>query len=388
MYDVEALRQTEFPLSADEIYFNHAAISPLPRRTLRKVQWAATQLAARPTAFFTEEVVPAWELMRAEIASLINASGPEEIVVITTTSASLGAVARAIPWQKGENVLFCDAEFPSNAFPWLALEREGVEVRQVPAVNGGLTLEALAPLVDERTRLVAASAIQFFSGHRTNMEAIGAFCREREIIFVVDAIQAIGHVPFDVQAMGIDVLATGGQKSLLAAPGSGFLYVRAGLARQLQPYPLGPNATVDYERWLEYDLTPRPGAGRFAMGTPNALGLLSVCESVSLLRELDVAAIDRHTTGLAAEAIAMLQRLGYAVVTPPGHGPIVTFDPRLDDREADALVSYLAANQVTISKRWDAARKPYLRLSLHAYNTSEELHQFEALLVAGMKETG
>lgn len=385
MYDVEALRQTEFPLSADEIYFNHASISPLPQRTLRKVEWAALQLAAQPTTFFMEEVVPASELMRAEIASLIHAAGLEEIVSITTTSAALGAVALAIPWQEGDNVLFCEAEFPSNAFPWLALEREGVEARRVPAVNGGLTLEALAPLVDERTRVVAASAIQFFSGHRTNLAAIGTFCREREIIFVVDAIQAIGHMCFDVQAMNIDVLATGGQKSLLAAPGSGFLYVRAGLARQLQPYPLGPNATVDYQHWLEYDLTPRPGAGRFGMGTPNALGILSVRESVRLLKELDVVAIDRHTTGLAAEAIAMLQRLGYDVVTPPGHGPIVTFDPRQDDKAADALVSYLAAHGVTISKRWDATRKPYLRLSLHAYNTPEELHRFEELLVAGMQ---
>jgi len=384
MYDIEVLRETEFPLSANQIYFNHAAISPLPRRTMRKVEWAAAQLASRPTAFFMEEVVPAAELMRSEIAGWINAAGPEEVVPITTTSAGLGAVARAIPWEEGDNVLFCELEFPSNAFPWLALEREGVEVRQAPAMNGGLTLETLAGLADERTRLVAASAIQFFSGQRTNLEAIGAYCRERGIIFVVDAIQAIGHMAFDVQAMGIDVLATGGQKSLLAMPGTGFLYVKAALAGTLDPYPLGPNASVNFRNWLEYDLTPQPGAGRFHMGTPNALGLLSVRESVRLLQELDVAQIDRHTTALAAEAIAMLERRGYEVVTPPGHGPIVTFDPRLEDEAADALVNYLALHGVTISKRWDAAGKPNLRLSLHAYNTPEELHRFEELLGAGV----
>jgi cysteine desulfurase / selenocysteine lyase len=115
-------------------------------------------------------------------------------------------------------------EFPSNAFPWMTLPSPGVEARIVPA-DGGLTLETLIPYVDERTRVVAASAIQFFTGHRTNLAAIGAFCRQRGILFVVDAIQAIGHMALDVQRMKIDVLASGGQKSLLSLPGIGLLYV-------------------------------------------------------------------------------------------------------------------------------------------------------------------
>ena len=341
------------------------------------------QLSSRPTSFFVDEVKPASELMRAEIAAWIHAAGPEEIVPITTTSAALSAVARSIPWEEGDEVIFCEIEYPSNAFPWLALEREGVRARRVPAVNGGLTLEGLAEAVNERTRLVAASAVQFFTGHRTNLAAVGAFCRERGIIFAVDAIQAIGHMAFDVQAMGIDVLATGGQKSLLALPGIGFLYVRAGLAEHLRPYPLGPNAVEDFEHWLGFNRTPRPGAARFFMGIPNAPGIFSVRESARLLRELEVTQIDRHTTGLAAEAISMLERLGYEVLTPPGHGPIVTFDPRLDDAAAEALVNYLTEHGVTISSRWDAARRPHLRLSFHAYNTRAELRRFEALFRAG-----
>src|SRR5690606_31424514 len=108
------------------------------------------------------------EQLTQEIAAYINAQSAQEIVPVPSTSAGLSAIARSVEWQPGDNVLFCEIEFPSNAYPWLSLERMGVEVRQVPAVDGGLTLEALAPLVDERTRLVAASAIQFFTGHRTN----------------------------------------------------------------------------------------------------------------------------------------------------------------------------------------------------------------------------
>jgi selenocysteine lyase/cysteine desulfurase len=73
----------------------------------------------------------------------------------------------------------------------------------------------------------------------------------------------------------------------------------------------------------------------------------------------------------------MFERLGYEVVTPAGHGPIVTFCPRLDDVDTDRVVAALEERHISISKRWDARRTPYLRLSFHAYNTLEELQRFE-----------
>lgn len=386
MYDISHLRQSEFPLSEHDIYFNHAAISPLPVRTCERMQDVVGRLSQQPATYFMEEFMQMVPRLQVRLATLINAADPLEIQTITTTSAALNAVAQAIDWEPGDNVLFCEIEFPSNAFPWMSLERYGVEVRQVPAVSGGLTLEALAPLVDDRTRLVAASAIQFFTGHRTNLDAIGAFCRERGILFVVDAIQAIGHMPFNVQQMHIDVLATGGQKSLLSAPGTGFLYVRSEVAAQMDPRAIGPNATRDFLQWLDYDLTPLPGAARFAMGTSAVTGIAGMAESLGLLEELGVANIDRHTTELAAEAIAMLERMGYEVLTPPGHGPIVTFDPDLDNEQADELVALLHQKHVTISKRQDAAHRPYIRLSFHAYNTPEELHQFEEIYREALAE--
>lgn len=378
MYDIEALRRGQFPISHEQAYFNHASISPLPQVVQSRAQQAVARLAQDPDRFFVDEVMPLLTDLGEHALQLLHAQSPQEIVPVTTTSAALSAVAMAIPWEPGDNVVFCDVEFPSNAFPWMTLRVSGVETRIVGAVNGGLTLEALVPNVDERTRVVAASAIQFFTGHRTNLAAIGAFCRQRGILFVVDAIQAIGHMAFDVQEMNIDVLASGGQKSLLSLPGIGLLYVRAEVAESLLPRPLGPNATRDYMHWLGYDLTPLPGALRFGMGTPNVVGLVALEASLRLLAEIGVREIDSHTTMLSAAAIAMLERLGYEVITPPGHGPIVTFCPRLDDEAADAAVTSLAEGGIIISKRWDANRTPYLRLSFHAYNTLEELERFEA----------
>jgi selenocysteine lyase/cysteine desulfurase len=377
MYDIDVLRREQFPFCAELTYLNHASVSPLPQAALQSTQRAAVGLSRNPESYYVEELTPMLADLAERSRCLLNAAKVEEIVPITTTSAGLSAVASAIPWQEGDNVVFCELEFPSNAYPWMSQPHPGVEARIVPARDGGLTLDGLLPYVDERTRVVAASAIQFFTGHRTNLAAVGAFCRERGIFFVVDAIQSLGHMVTDVQAMKIDVLASGGMKSLLSLPGIGLLYVREEVAEKLQPRPIGPGSTRDYAHWLDYDLTPLPAAQRFGMGIPNLLGLAALHASLHLLEELGLANIDRHTTGLSAAAIAMLERLGYDVITPAGHGPIVTFCPRLDDAAADAVVAALAEQQIMISKRWDARKTPHLRLSFHAYNTMEELQRFE-----------
>src|SRR5450432_879714 len=207
------------------------------------------------------------------LRQLINAASIDEIVGLSSTSTALNIVAQSLPWQAGDNVVLVDGEFPSNVYPWMRLQdRQGVEVRLIPN-QPGMTLEALAPFVDARTRVVTASMVQFFSGHRTDLAAIGHFCREKGILFVVDGIQAVGHFPVDVQAMGIDIFASGGQKSLMGPPGIGFLYVRRDLADSMRPALIGANSVVDFMHWLKYDLTPLPGAARFALGTTNFGGV-------------------------------------------------------------------------------------------------------------------
>jgi selenocysteine lyase/cysteine desulfurase len=247
----------------------------------------------------------------------------------------------------------------------------------VPADGGGLTLRAVEQHADEHTRVVAASAVQFFTGHRTDLAAIGRFCRERGILFVVDAIQAIGHMPIDVQAMGIDVLATGGQKSILGLPGVGFMYVRGEVAEMMRPRLIHANATADWMHWLAYDLTPLPGAERFAAGTPNVLGLVGLGPSLALLEELGVDNIDAHTTALSRYAIERLTALGLDVITPiAALGPIVTFRSPVDAAATEQLVQRLAAQGVVVVKHLDAAGAAYIRLSFHAYNVPAEIDRF------------
>lgn len=371
-YDVQALRAEEFPVAHQTVYLNHAGISPLPRRAVLAMQDANNRLMINPSAAF------GWFLereqaMRANAARLINAASPDEIVGVQSTSLGLNLVAQALPWRSGENILLCDVEFPSNAYPWMRLvEQYGVEVRLIPAHEGGLTLEGLTQAVDAHTRLVAVSAVQFLSGHRSDLRAIGEFCHAHKLIFAVDAIQAAGHIPIDVQAMHIGILAAGGQKSLMAPPGQGFLYVRSDLAEQMRPTFVGPNATEDWIHWLKYDLTPLKGAARFTMGTPNVSGIVGLNESLALLLELGSLNIDAYVTALVRQTRHQLLERGYTVLTPPDHAGILTFRAAPDDASTDALVKALAERHIVVVKHWDAHDVPYVRASFHCYNTWED----------------
>jgi selenocysteine lyase/cysteine desulfurase len=331
-------------------------------------------LSRDPIDFFGKYALPAFTALQESLAQYVNAASAAEIVSVTTTSAALNAVAQAIEWRPGDNIIFCDLEFPSNAYPWLSLARDDVEPRCVPADRGGLTLERVEEFADERTRAVAASSVQFFTGHRTDLAAIGQFCRNYDILFIVDAIQSIGHMRFDVAAMNIDVLATGGMKSLMALPGAGFMYVREAVAEAMRPRSIGAGATIDYMHWLAYDLTPLPGAARFINGTPNVPGILAIAPSLALIAELGVDEIDRRATALTRYAGEKLMGEGYEVITPlDAAGPIVTIRSPYSNEATDRLVGYLAERRVSVMKHLDAAGAPYVRLSFHCYNIAEEI---------------
>lgn len=377
MYDIDALRRDEFPFSNELAYLNHAGISPLPQRTKREVQMAAEELSSDPNEFFGKYALPAFVALQQTIADYLKAESPTEIVFSTSTSAGLNGVAQAIDWRVGDNILFCDQEFPSNAYPWKSLASDGVESRCVPVENGGLTLRMVEAYADGRTRAVAASSVQFFSGHRTDLSAIGRFCHSNGIMFIVDAIQSIGHMSFDVDDMNIDILATGGMKSLLALPGAGFIYVRESVAEAMRPRLIHSNSTADYLHWLAYDLTPLPGAARLSSGTPNVPGVLSIGSSLSLIRELGPQNIDAHTTGLTQYAINCLRSDGFDVITPEdAAGPIATFRSPYDSDTTDRLVQHLAERRVVVCKHLDAAKAAYIRVSFHCYNTKADFDRF------------
>lgn len=390
-YSLDAARQA-FPITEHLTYLNHASISPLPHPTLEIVHQAADRLASDPATFFMpgpgDPLADVFTRFSTELAAFVNAEHPHEVVPLTSTSGGINVLARVVDWLPGDNVIMCDVEFPSNVYPFMALAGQGVELRLVPADQGGLSLGLLERAVDQRTRVVVVSSVQFFTGHRADLAALGAFCRARGILFVVDAIQSAGHIPLDVQAEQIDVLLAGGQKSLMSAPGAGLLYVREAAAERMKFISVGANAVEGWEHWMRYDLAPRPAAQRFYMGTSSVLDMVALLASARFLGGLGLPNIDAWTSHLTALAIDDLRAYGFEIITPDDparRGPIVTFRvPGADLAHATetgaAYLDALNAAQVRITRHLDAAGWPHIRISPHCYNTEDEVLRVGAVL--------
>jgi selenocysteine lyase/cysteine desulfurase len=352
---------------AEWAYLNHAGISPLARRVSAAMQSMLANNARAFVDWSTERFRAYPNESRATVARLINAA-PDEIAWVQSTSVGLNLIAGSLPLRPGDNIVLCNIEFPSNVYPWLNLERRGVEVRLVPPDGGGLTVAAVEAHTDARTRVVTTSAVQFLTGFRADLAALGAFCQARNLYFVVDGIQSLGYIPMDVRACDVDFLATGALKSLMGPPGQGFLYIRRERLEELQPVFAGPVSVVDWENWLDFNLTFRPEAARFEQGTYNWAGIAGLVEAVKMLLELGLENVDAWTCHLSGLLIDDLDRHGYRVLSNP------------DPRRRSAIVSFAvpgapeaAFERLKAAGVMAAVREGYLRVSSHCYNTEEEI---------------
>ncbi|MDB4873583.1 MAG: hypothetical protein JWM41_29 [Gemmatimonadetes bacterium] len=374
-FDVAALRRDEFPWAerGESIYLNNASTGPLPERTVRALaEWG--RLRANPDRISHDLQFDTLTRSRALIAGLIGADS-SEIALATNTSFGINLAAFSLPLRQGDVVLSPQLEFPANVYPWMQLAaRRGVEYRQVQCDDGVLDRERLArELEDERVRVVTVSWVQFASGARVDLTALGTLCRERGVYFVVDAIQGLGPLTLDLKTTPVDILACGAQKWLLSPWGAAFVYVRRALIEQLEPHDvswLAVQDSDDFSRLLDYDLKWRNDARRFEFITLPFQDMAGMNASLELFASLGKDAVSRHTLGLAAEIIEWARsRDDVELVTP-------------DDRaRRAAIISVKPSDPMAASQRLTAAgvahslREGAIRLSPHFYNTSAEVRR-------------
>lgn len=315
--DWQAWRR-EFPSTAHQVHMNHAGQSPLARRVAAEIRAFADEAEQLRRSVYATWTARA-EAARAAAARLIGARA-DEVAFVQNTAAGLSLVAAGLPWRAGDNVVAVADEYPSNIYPWWGLGRHGVELRLAQRRGPRFGVEQIAAVVDGRTRVVAVSAVDWQSGFRTDLAAIGAFCRARDLLFVVDGIQGVGALAIDAPACGIDCLAVGGHKWLLAPEGCGFLFVAARVIDRLQPVLLGWKSVVDADAYLPYHFRLRPDAARLEPGTQMHLGIRALGAAIDLLLEIGPAAVERRilaTTDALAEG---LEALGATVLSPRGPG--------------------------------------------------------------------
>jgi len=369
MRDLASLR-AEFALAPGLLYMNHAAVAPWPRRAADAACRFAQENAATGAAHY-----PRWleteQRLRQRLARLINAA-PDDVALLKNTSEGLSTVAFGLSWGPGDSVVGVASDFPSNRVVWEALAEYGVGFRGVE-VNGVADPEsALMAACDASTRLLAVSWVHYVTGLTLDLERLGEFCRQRDILFCVDAIQGLGALPIDVRACRVDFLAADGHKWLLGPEGIAVFYCRPEVRDRLRLRQIGWHSLEhpgDYDRpaW-----SLATSARRFECGSPNLLGIHALEASLSLLEEIGadwIAGRVRGNTRRLREACRSLPRVEVRGPEEPGRwSGIVSL--RVADRDSARLVSRLAAAGILCASRGGG-----VRLSPHFYFQDNEIER-------------
>ena len=358
---LDALR-AHFPHTERLTYLNHAATGPLSRLVVEAMQ-AYLGERHRTKVENYADVLPVVAETRERLADLLGTTAGR-VEFAPNTSAALNVLAEGLDWKPGDRIAVPGCEFPANVYPFMHQQRKGVAVDFIPHEDGVVTLEAIEAVLTPRTRLLTISWVQFLSGYRADLEAIGALCRDRDVLFCVDAIQGLGALRLDVEAAGIDFLACGGHKWLMAPQGIGLLYVTEALQERLTPRAGWLHGPVDWDHFFDYELAFHDDATRFRIGMLNHLGIVGMHAALGLYAEADPAVCEERVLERAAALAEGLDRLGlrrYGSPDPEHASGIVTV--RHPDPEAH-LTSYGIAA---------AVRNRLVRFAPTYYNSPDEI---------------
>lgn len=361
----------QFPLRDGLIYLNHAAVGVWPRRTAEVVRAFADENMRQGAADY-----PVWmkteRELRGRLARLVNAAGTDDIALLKNTSEGLSLIAYGLEWQAGDNIVSTDQEFPSNRIVWESLQDRGVELRNA-AITGDDPEGSIIALMDEKTRLLTVSSVQFGTGLRLDLERLGEACRARGVLFCVDAIQSLGALQFDAQAIHADFVVADGHKWMLGPEGLALFYSTPAARDTLRLTQYGWHMVELYGDFDRADWTPAASARRFEPGSPNMPGIYALNASLSVLEEEGMAQVEQQVQALAGTAMEVVRsnpQLELLTPADPGrHGGIVTFRCRgLDREDHQVLWRYLMENDVIC-----AARGGGIRFSPHFYNREEDI---------------
>jgi selenocysteine lyase/cysteine desulfurase len=365
-----------FPITRTCHYLNHAAVSPTSTRVRDAVQDWVGDLVHHGMANVVDWVRRERET-RALAARMLGASA-DEIAFVRSTSHGLSAFAEGLDWQPGDEVAVCtELEYPANVYPWMHLASRGVVVRPIAANDGGVTPAAVALAIGPRTRVVSVSSVEFATGVASDLEAIGALCRARGVLFCVDGIQSVGAFPIDVAKANIDFLAADSHKWQLGLPGIGVAYVRREILPSLRPSVVGWKSVknpLDFDH-LHFEL--RDDAAKLEEGTQSFATILGMGAALALLDEVGIGRVAAHIAAWLSEAETFLAAAGLEPSPAPVlRKGILTFRP--PSGTAEEFMSRASKAGVVVS-----ARRGRVRISPHFYNGETELAALADFVRAG-----
>lgn len=310
---------------------------------------------------------------KENIARLINAD-TSEIGFVKNTAEGIGIIANGFPFKKGDNIIVCDQEFPSAILAWINLQDKGVELRTVTYKEGNISIEDIVKKIDNNTRAVVISAVQFTNGFYIDLHKLGDICKKNDVLLIVDGIQAVGRLKIDVKKMNISYLACGGFKGLLSTFGVGFVYCDKSIVKDIIPLSASYlNVKCDFNPpQMQYDFSKTEwyeDSRRFEAGHLNYAGIAAINEATKLINRLGIKEIERHILELQNELIAIIRHLPLKFMTPLKEenysGIFSTYYPKEKDTEVKKIMDkYNIVSTIN---------NGYIRLGINFYNTKEQI---------------
>jgi cysteine desulfurase/selenocysteine lyase len=353
-----------------KIYLNHAGTGPISSKIMNAMSSYFIERSSGAIDTASTDI-PRMAECRMLIRRLINAEGTDRIAFSGNTSEALNIAVAGLPWKSGDRILLNRAEFPANVYPYQNLRKHGVEIDFIDTPGGVVSPDMIAGSIRTHTRLVGLSAVQYLSGYRADLAAVGELCRSKGILLVVDGIQAVGAIQIDVQRMNIDALAAGGQKWQMAGQGTGFLYVTEELQKSIRPVHfgwLGVREPTDYDNVQQ---EPADAARRFETGTQNIPGIWGMHAALSTLLEFGLKDIEEQLMKLTRTLIEGFGQIdGVTVYSPHDDHEragivTITLPAGVDPKN---VFTMLAAQEITTG-----LRQSKLRYSPHFYMTQQEM---------------
>ena len=366
-----------FPVTERYIYLNHSAVAPISLPVYQRIQQQARDQLEHGIVNY-DQCSTMVKRTREAAASLINARR-DQIAFAQNTSAGLALIANGIDWRAGDNIVTAECEFPANIVPWLRIKREfGVDLRMAQERDGRLETEEILSLIDGRTRLVTLSFVQYASGYRADLATIGRYCRERDLLFVVDAIQGLGALRLDVEASYIDALSADAHKFLLGTEGCAIFYLSARAMERVKPTLVGWFSLEYPDNHGKFDQPYAKSARRFEPGSLNTLGVAGLGASLALFQEIGMEKIEKYLIDLGDYLCERLSERGYQVISARRESEkSAVICCRHEKHSAESLAQSLGERQIVT-----AARAGRLRISPHFYNTRDEIDRLIACLPA------
>lgn len=369
--------RADFPSVLRETYLNSAAMHPVGTFAADAIKQVVDYRLYGPGEGRSDFGAARQDELKKKFGALINAS-PSEIAYTANTTDGENIVFMGLfsggSGRSGGNIVIDELHFTSSLYMYKELEKKGVALRIVKHKNWAIDPEDMAKAIDKNTRLVSLALVSNVNGFMHDAKAVSSIAHARGAYVFADIIQAVGAVPLDMKALGIDFASAGTYKWLMGERGLGFLYVREDLQGTVLPTTRYGHRQVSNFNRAALSWEPMPGAARYETGGIPVMMAACVDAGINYVNKLGIPNIRAHAKQLTDRLQKELPPLGFKPLTPMGtETPTVAFEVK----DAAATTKLLQAGKVVGTV---IANENRIRLAVSVFNTHEDIDRAVAVL--------